>query len=99
MIVRKDLPFPVQAVQTSHAVLESSNNFPDYFKNIPHPYLVLTSVKSELQLLNWAKKLKDAGIKFSLWKEPDLRNETTSLATIPVYGETRFIFKNLQLLK
>lgn len=96
--MRRDLTIPQRAVQASHAVIESVRS---WYSNpsIEHPHLVMCGVKSEQQLLNASERLTEKGIPHSLWREPDRHNEATALATAPLVGESRKVFKKYQLIK
>jgi hypothetical protein len=82
-------------VQGIHASIEAARRFciP------PHEYVVLCAVKNEAQLSRWASKLRSAGVDFCAFHEPDLENQFTSLATEPIVGDRRRLFKSLQLVK
>lgn len=90
------MPIEKQIVQIGHALYEAASLRPD---NIEHPHFVLLAVANEEKLLRVADKLNQAGIDFKLFNEIDLNSEYTALATSPVYGETRHIFKRYSLLK
>lgn len=97
VITRKDLTFPQQAVQAGHAIFEAAKLF-EYTQADP-PYLVLTTVRDEHELLKWARKLSLTDIRFKVWQEPDLKNQVTAICSAPVYGDQRKFFSSLQLLK
>ena len=97
MLIRKDLPHSTQVVQASHACIEATKAFLTD-QEIDHPHLVVLGVNSQEQLHNSAKKLEKAGIRFRVFIEPDRDNESTALATEPISGETRRIFKNYKCL-
>jgi len=63
-----------------------------------HPHLVLGKVKDEPELLKWADRLDAFGIKFSIFREPDMDNQATAIATEPLYNRKRSVFKNLKLI-
>jgi len=63
------------------------------------PNVVALGVNDESHLFKSAKKLDSAGIRYSLFIEPDMNNEVTALASEPVSGNNRLVFKNYQLLK
>lgn len=98
MITRKDLTPAQQAVQGIHAAIEISRRggiAPD----TPHPHLVLCHVKHEDALHAQAEKLQSSGIRFEKFYEPDRDNELTALATAPIKGDDRRLFRRLQLVK
>lgn len=95
VLVRKDLPFSQQAVQSCHACIESAIHFP-----CPnHPHLVLATVHDERALDRAAADLENYGLRFRVFREDDLGGEGTALATEPVRGPARLIFRKFQLLK
>lgn len=96
VLVRRDLTPAQQAVQACHAVLEASK----FLKSDEeHPHLVLCGVKTEAALFKAIEKLNEQGIKCQWFIEPDIGNQVTALATEPVYGDTRRVFRNYQILK
>lgn len=62
-------------------------------------HLVVCSVKNEQALHKARDQLKEAGINFVTFEEPDIGNEMTALATEPISGDKRLFFKKYQLLK
>lgn len=90
VLVRKDLPASYRAVQAGHAVAEwllqdrSWNN----------ETLVYLGVPNEYSLFRWANKLDRKGIQWVGFREPDIGNQLTAIASI---SDGR-VFKNLQLL-
>lgn len=97
IFVRKDLPPGQQIVQACHAVAECAHQ---YFKDVSeHPHFVILGVKDESALLKALKKIEDNEIHCAFFKEADLQDQFTALATEPVYGEKRRIFRSFQILK
>jgi len=64
-----------------------------------HPYVIVCGAKSELALTKIASSLKIENIRFREFREPDIGNQLTAIATEPIYGEYRKFFKKFQLLK
>ena len=95
VIVRQDLTPPQQAVQGIHAAFSVARQF----SVPPHEYVVLCAVRNEQQLLRWQAKITQAGIAVCAFREPDLDNTLTAIATEPVCGEDRRLFRQLQLVK
>lgn len=98
MVTRRDLTPAQQAVQSIHAAIESARSGL-ISPTIPHPHLVYCGVKNELALQGYAEKLSSAGIALSCFYEPDRNNELTAIATGPIHGDQRRLFRNLQLIK
>jgi hypothetical protein len=94
--VRRDLAHPQQVVQACHASLEAARSFlpPDH----EHPHVVVCGVRDELRLGRWLDRLRAAGIRFRAFFEPDLGNRLTAVATEPVRGPRRHVFRDLRLL-
>jgi hypothetical protein len=84
-------------VQVAHACIEAAKAFLD--NTLDHPHLVVVGINDESRLFKCAFKLENAGIRFKMFFEPDRNDgEYTALATEPVFGETRNIFRNYTLL-
>ena len=94
IITRKDLTFPQQCVQSCHAAINAAGEFSFQV----HPHLVLCSVSNEKELQNLCDKIRCAGILFTSFREPDLGNCLTAIATEPVWGRGRKVFRHLHLL-
>lgn len=81
-----------QLVQAAHATHEVA---------LLHPYqspeissLIVIGVSSEDELLREHARLVHAGIPLTLFREPDLDDQATALATAPVSGEARKLFRH-----
>lgn len=98
VITRRDLSLPQQAVQAAHAVIESSRHFGHFTREQEHPHLVLCAVENERHLSQAASKLRGAGLSITEWREPDQGNALTAIASPPVSGDARKLFKRYQLL-
>lgn len=96
VLVRKDLSQAQQAVQSAHAAIESSRNY--LAPGEEHPSVIICSVKSEQKLLMCADEFKEKGIDFQIFREPDLHNQATALASKPLRGTERDAFKRFQLM-
>lgn len=92
VLTRKDLSPEQRNVQSGHALAEFLLNHKTSWKN---GTLIYLGVKDEKHLMRWMYILDKKNIRYSIFKEPDIGNEITSLATD--YNETE-IFKNLNLL-
>ena len=95
-MVRRDLPLAQQSVQAIHAAVESSRRFP-----IPpshdHPHLVLLSVADETELLETCDKLRLRGVGHVSYREPDMGNEMTAIASGLIRGKDRNVFRKYDL--
>jgi hypothetical protein len=88
--VRKDLPDPYQAVQAGHAVAE----WLLCDQTWQNETLVYLGVKNENDLFIWKEKLDYWNIKYAEFREPDIGNQLTAIATL-TEGK---IFKKLKCL-
>lgn len=97
VLVRLDLPVSQILVQAIHASIEATRKlFPPYLPD--HPHLVLCGVKSELDLKKASERLAHKEIPYSVWREPDLNDEITSLSSGPICGDTRKAFRSYDLI-
>lgn len=79
VIVRKDLTVSQRAVQAGHAVAQFLLYSP--FFRWKNETLIYLGVKGLKQLENLKRKFNDNGIQYIEFREPDLDNETTAIAT------------------
>ena len=79
VIVRKDLSIAQRAVQAGHVVAEFCLHSP--FSRWSNGTLIYLGVKGLTQLERIKYKLKDKNIRVIEFKEPDINNETTAIAT------------------
>ena len=96
VIVRNDLSIPQKAVQSCHAVIEATKAFKQPEE---HPSVIICTVPSEYDLVDYFSRLEKNNISFKVFQEPDLDNQFTALATEPIYGKHRKVFSNLPLLR
>jgi len=96
VLVREDLPLAQQVVQSCHAAIEAARSLlpPDS----PHPHVIVCAARDEAALWGHLLRLQRLGVRLRPFFEPDRANELTALATEPVYGPTRRLFRNLRLL-
>ena len=91
VLVRTDLTPAQQMVQAVHAAIEAAR----IDKAGPHPHLVLCQVRSELELLQACHSLEAAGVRCALFREPDLGQQATSLATCALDQSARASLQKL----
>lgn len=96
-MIRKDLSFEQQVVQSCHASIEAALHLIP--PNIEHPHVIVCGIDNEEKLNKVVNKLNNNGIKFRPFREADMEDQLTALATEPIFGERRKLFKNYQLLK
>jgi hypothetical protein len=77
--VRKDLSNSQRAVQAGHAVAEYMLNSPE--SNWRNQTLIYLGVKGLTQLENLKMKLEMNDIQFVEFREPDIGNQTTAIAS------------------
>lgn len=93
VLVRKDLSTSYRAVQAGHAVAEFLLNGPRNH-SWSNGILIYLGVENEAQLKCWVDRLSLKGIPISQFREPDIDNQLTAIATV---AEDKH-FKSLQLL-
>lgn len=87
MFVRTDIPIPQQLCQAVHAAHEAGIHLASKEAGISS--VVVCSIKSEQDLLKAEYKLAQHGIKSIMFREPDIDNQATALATEPITAELR----------
>jgi hypothetical protein len=92
VIVRKDLTHSQRAVQAGHALAEYLLHSP-YFR-WKNETLIYLGIKGLRQLENLKRKLELHGINYVEFREPDLNNEVTAIAS----DEDSKIFRKMNLL-
>lgn len=93
VITRNDLKYNQKTVQSIHAAIESFNN-----NDYEHYSVISILVKNESKLKKVIEELIERGIKVSIFREPDMENEITAVATAPLTGHSRNYLKKFQLL-
>jgi len=58
-------------------------------------YLIYLNVKDEIELGEWIDKLTSLGVRYSVFREPDLGHQKTAIAAVNSNG----LFKDLKLLR
>jgi hypothetical protein len=79
VIVRKDLTHSQRAVQAGHALAEFLMRGP--ISRWQNGTLIYLGVKGEKQIKNLKRKFDYDGIRYKEFKEPDLDNQITAIAT------------------
>ena len=96
ILVRNDLSPAQKAVQATHAGIESSRKY--LTSDNEHPSVIICSVKNEAKLLKCAAELSNLGIDHQIFREPDIGNAATAIASRPLVGKDRKAFSRFQLL-
>ena len=97
ILVREDIAFEQQAVQSTHAAIEAARYLIP--PQIEHPHVIICGVGDEMNLKKEASHLSLFGIKYKPFYEADIDNQLTAIATEPIYGKDRKHFKKFKLLK
>lgn len=98
VIVRTDLSYAQQSVQSTHAAIELYRQ-QGHVISEQHPHLVLCGVPNEGVLLNLFRKIRSLHIPVVMFREPDLDDSVTAIATGLIDQEDRKHFRSLKLLK
>lgn len=95
LIIRTDLPLAQQIIQTAHAAQECGLYLSDPG---PEPdYICMLAVPDEDALLELGVRIQTAGVQYRLICEPDLGNQATAIATEPITGSRRKLFRGAML--
>ena len=99
VITRADISAGYQSVQAGHAAIQFQYDHPkvaaDWFKN--SQYLAFLSAKNQEHLLDIVTKAESKGVKVSVFREPDIGDEITSIALEPGDASSR-LCSNLPLM-
>ena len=93
VVIRNDLSNAQKAVQGSHAAIESGRKFLQ--KGDKHPFVIFILVKNKQRLERLSESL---GFEHVMFREPDIGDEATAIATRPLYGSERKKFSRYQLM-
>lgn len=84
IVTRQDLTPGYQSAQSVHSsLLFAQEHSVIYNKWYADPYLALLAIKNEHELLKLISKLEKSKIKFSVFREPDINNQITSICIEP----------------
>jgi hypothetical protein len=97
VLVCGDLSLPQQLCQAVHAAHESGIHLAEKKEDISS--VVVCSVPREDDLLKADFDLKRLGIRSVIFREPDLGNRATALATEPLNGDSRKFLSRYPLWK
>jgi hypothetical protein len=93
VLVRTDIPGAQQTVQAIHAAMGAAAKFGEP----AHNHLALLAVPDQPSLLAWGCRLKEAGVGFHAFFEPDNEMGYSSLSTAPLTRDQGVIFRSLPL--
>lgn len=94
VLVRKDLDATYRCVQGGHAVAQFALDYPERFKEWGNHTIVYLGIPNEYVMQLWVSKINGNGKTFSVFFEPDLRDQLTSIACV----DTGEIFKKLRIV-
>lgn len=94
VLTRRDLKTKYAGVQAGHAVAQWMLENPTQAKEWNNGTLIYLSVSCEEALQAWGEKLTELGIPWAGFKEPDIGDQLTAIAT---YGNGE-LYKELRLL-
>ena len=98
IVTTKNISAGSQAAQATHSAVQFVFEHPEIAKSwIKSPYLALLSVNNEIEIETLIHKLQISNIKFSVYREPDLNDQITSIAIEPS-EKTRRLVSNLPLM-
>ena len=83
-------------VQVAHACIESTKNKP-YIEE--HPHLVICGVDNETKLNSAVTRLESLGVRLHKFREADINDQLTAIASEIIYDTDRRHFRRYQLLK
>lgn len=93
LFIRDDLTHPQQIIQAAHATELVAKTLPP---NSPVCHMVLIGCKDLMQLESTAADLDFEGIAYKMFYEPDI-GQHTAIATLPISGDARKLFKHYRL--
>jgi len=93
-LIRRDIPFAQQLVQVGHAALEAGR---EHYRSDETASFIVLEVPDRAALEAAAQRLSSLGIDHHLFFEPDFDMGYSALATRPVSGKERQIFRRWPL--
>lgn len=85
IITHSDLPVGYQVPQVTHAAMEFAASFPaeraEWYRTSNS--VIVLNCQNERKLIEFSLKLKEKGIAFAEFREPDIGNELTAIAICP----------------
>lgn len=85
VVSRRDLSLGTQALQSGHAAIDFQYQYPNIGLEwqTKSNYLVFLTVANEEELYKLIDKADSRGIKYTVFREPDIQNEITAIAFEP----------------
>ena len=84
-------------VQAGHALIAATLAFG--CPKSTHPHLVVLTVPDESSLIQFFESLKAASVPVCCYREPDMQNQVTAIATAPLPRTHRRRFRGLPLAR
>lgn len=97
IFVRQDISREQQAVQAAHATFVAGAKFTH--KSPEQVYFVLIGVEDEIRLADIARMLEERETAHVLFREPDLDNSITAIATAPMKEHQKRFLKHFKKLE
>lgn len=98
IFVRQDLSPEQQLIQFGHVACALGKSLPDHV--CPHKLnFVGIGVKNEAHLVKSSLNMDDNGIEYVVFREPDIGDEITAVASLPVTGAQREAFRKYKTLR
>ncbi|MNR71488.1 hypothetical protein D3C71_21140 [compost metagenome] len=94
-LIRRDIPLSQQLVQVGHAALEAGRHH--YGQDDPIASFIVLEVPDREALMTAAGKLQKNGIEHTVFFEPDFGMGQSALASRPVSGKERHVFRRWPL--
>lgn len=92
--IRRDIPFAQQLVQVGHAALEVGR---EHYRGNEIASFIVLEVPDRAALEAAARRLQEHGIDHHMFFEPDFGMGHSALATRPVSGNERKLFRHWPL--
>lgn len=98
-VTRQDLKPGYQAVQAAHSAIEFQHEYSDIAKKwtTESKYLIFLSISDELKLKELIKAAHTKNIKHTIFREPDIDNQITSVTFEPT-EDSKKLCKKLPLM-
>lgn len=97
IIVCEDLSKPQQIVQSSHAAIEAARFY--LTKTSKHPSVIVCGIPSEDYFQGIFQYLEMKNIDFQIFREPDIGNKITAIATQPLNRHRKKAMSKFNLIK
>lgn len=95
-LTRTDLSAGQKITQAGHSLAQYIiDHNPHHAGEWGNGSIINLALGSEKSLKRWIKKFDELGLRYSIFREPDMNNEITSIATL----HPGYIFSGIPLLK